>query len=116
LVILISDLMDHPREVLTGLKHFRHRQHEVVVFHLLDPAEVAFPFQEETIFVDLETEQRLSTIPWEYAAEYREQVMTWRQTYRRTCAEHAIDYVEVRTDTPYDVALLRYLEKRRRLH
>ncbi|MCK4305400.1 MAG: DUF58 domain-containing protein [Candidatus Eisenbacteria sp.] len=116
LMILVSDLMDQPEEVLAGLKHFRHRQHEVVVFHVLDPAEVAFPFQEETIFVDMETDQRLSTIPWEYAQEYRRQVEHWRRTYRRVCAEHAIDYVEVRTDMPYDVALLRYLEKRRRLH
>ena len=116
LVILISDLMDHPMEVLAGLKHFRHRRHEVVVFHVLDPAEVEFPFREETVFIDMETDQRLSTTPWEYAGEYRKQVERWRRTYRRTCAEHAIDYAEIRTDTPYDVALLRYLEKRRRLH
>lgn len=116
LVVLLSDLMDEPDRVLAGLKHFRHRQHEVVVFHLLDPAEVEFPFREETIFVDLETRERLSTVPWELAREYRRRVEQWRQVYRRTCAEHAIDYAEIRTDTPYDVALLRYLEKRRRLH
>ena len=114
--MLISDLMDRPEEVLAGLKHFRHRRHEVVVFHLLDPAEVAFPFREETIFVDMESGQRLSTIPWELAEEYRREITRWRQTYRRICAEHSIDYVEVHTDTPFDVALLRYLEKRRRLH
>ncbi len=116
LVILISDLMDDPAEVLRGLQHFRHRKHEVVVFHLLDPAEVAFPFQQETIFVDLETGRKLSTIPWEFAKEYRKEVESWQTRYRRVCAEQSIDYVEVRTDTPYDVALLRYLEKRRRLH
>jgi uncharacterized protein (DUF58 family) len=116
LVVLISDLMDDPMSVLTGLKHFRHRQHEVVVFHLLDPAETAFPFREETVFIDLETRERVSTVPWELAREYRERVAAWRTAYRRTCAEHAIDYAEIRTDTPYDVALLRYLEKRRRLH
>ena len=116
LVILISDLMDAPEEVLAGLKHFRHRQHEVVVLHVLDPAEIAFPFQEETVFIDMETTERLSTTPWEYAPEYRAEVERWRQRYRRVCGEHKIDYVEIRTDTPYDVALLRYLEKRRRLH
>ena len=116
LVILISDLMDQPESVLAGLKHFRHRKHEVVVFHVLDPAEVAFPFRDEVVFVDMESGERLSAIPWELAPDYRERVARWRQAYRRTCAEHAIDYVEVQTDTPYDVALLRYLEKRRRLH
>jgi uncharacterized protein (DUF58 family) len=116
LIVLVSDLMDDPQRVLTGLKHFRHRQHEVVVFHLLDPAEVAFPFREETVFIDVESRRRVSTVPWELAREYRERVSDWRAAYRRTCAEHAIDYAEIRTDTPYDVALLRYLEKRRRLH
>lgn len=116
LIILISDLMDDPASVLTGLKHFRHRQHEIVVLHLLDPAETAFPFREETVFVDLETRERVSTVPWELARDYRERVDGWRAAYRRTCAEHAIDYAEIHTDTPYDVALLRYLEKRRRLH
>lgn len=116
LAVLISDLMDSPEEVLKGLQHFRHRKHEVVVFHVLDPAEVAFPFREETIFVDMESGQKLSTIPWEYAKEYRREVESWRQRYRRVCAEQTIDYVEVRTDMPYDVALLRYLEKRGRLH
>ncbi len=116
LVILISDLMDEPETVLAGLKHFRHRQHEVVVFHVLDPGELAFAFREEVVFVDMETREQLSTIPWELAREYRQRVEAWRRTYRRTCAEHAIDYVEIHTDTPYDVALLRYLEKRRRLH
>ena len=116
LVVLLSDLMDDPASVLTGLKHFRHRKHEVVVLNILDPAEIQFPFREELVFVDMETRRQLSTIPWELAREYRERVDSWRQAYRRTCAEHAIDYAEIRTDTPYDVALLRYLEKRRRLH
>ncbi len=116
LVVLISDLMDAPEEVLKGLQHFRHRKHEVVVFHLLDPAEVAFPFREETVFVDMESGEKLSTIPWEYAKDYRRAVDAWQRRYRRVCAEQTIDYVEVRTDMPYDVALLRYLEKRGRLH
>lgn len=116
LAVVISDLMDSPESVLAGLKHFRHRKHEVVVFHLLDPAEVSFPFQDEVVFVDMETGDRLSAVSWELAPEYRKRVERWQQTFRRMCGEHTIDYVGVRTDTPFDVALLRYLEKRRRLH
>ena len=117
LMILISDLWDaNPERIMRALKHFRHRQHEVVVFHLQDPREDVFDYRDESVFVDMETNERLSTTPWEYAREYRAEIERWRQTYRRVCAEHAIDYVEIRTDTPYDVALLRYLEKRRRLH
>jgi uncharacterized protein (DUF58 family) len=116
LVVLISDLMDPPEGVLTGLKHFRHRKHEVVVMHLLDPAEVGFPFRDETVFVDMESGARISTVGWELAREYRARVDRWRERYRRACGEHRIDYVEIQTDTDYDVALLRYLEKRRRLY
>ncbi|MBD3236472.1 MAG: DUF58 domain-containing protein [Candidatus Eisenbacteria bacterium] len=116
LVVLISDLMDRPENVMAGLKHFRHRQHEVVVLHLLDPAEVAFPFQDELVFVDMETGDRLSAVSWELAPEYRRRVERWQRSLQRMCGEHAIDYLPVRSDTPYDVSLLRYLEKRRRLH
>jgi uncharacterized protein (DUF58 family) len=116
LVLLISDLMDDPNAVLAGLKHFRHRKHEVVVFHLLDPAEEDFPFREEAVFVDLETQERLTTTPWEIAQDYAQHLERWRTRYRMECAEHHIDYVEMRTSTPFDRALLRYLEKRSRLY
>jgi uncharacterized protein (DUF58 family) len=116
LVILISDLMDDPARVIRGLKHFRHRQHEVVVFHVLDPYEIEFPFREETGFVDLETGRELMTQPWEIAEEYKRKFAEWSQTYQRACLENQIEYVRLSTETPYDTALLRYLEKRKRLH
>lgn len=116
LVILISDLMDDPARVIRGLKHFRHRQHEVVVFHVLDPYEIEFPFREETGFVDLETGRELMTQPWEIAEEYKRKFGEWSQAYQRACLENQIEYVRLSTETPYDTALLRYLEKRKRLH
>jgi uncharacterized protein (DUF58 family) len=116
LIILISDLMDDPATVLMGLKHFRHRKHEVVVFHLLDPAEADFPFREEAVFVDMETQEKLTAIPWEMAEEYQSRLKEWQNTIKRACAEYHIDYVELRTSTAYDRALLSYLEKRKRLH
>jgi uncharacterized protein (DUF58 family) len=116
LVILISDLMDDPARVIRGLKHFRHRQHEVVVFHVLDPYEIEFPFREETGFVDLETGREVMTQPWEIAEEYKRKFGEWSQTYQRACLENQIEYVRLSTETPYDTALLRYLEKRKRLH
>jgi len=116
LILLLSDLMDEPASVMRALKHFRHRQHEVVVFHILDPYEIEFPFRQEAGFVDLETGKELLTQPWEIAKQYRERFEAWSKAYERVCLENRIEYVRLSTQTPYDVALLRYLEKRKRLH
>jgi uncharacterized protein (DUF58 family) len=115
LVVLCSDLMDKPSEVLRGLQHFRHRNHEVVVFHVLDPAEVDFPYTDTATFVDLESGDRLTTEPWEIAKRYRERLEAWSLQYKRACQENRVDYVRLDTRTPFDVALLAYLEKRARL-
>ncbi len=116
LILLFSDLMDDPESVMRGLKHFRHRQHEVVVFHILDPFEIEFPFKGESGFVDLESGQEILTQPWEIAEEYRKRVKEWILGYQRLCLGNRIEYIQLTTDTPYDLALLRYLEKRRKLH
>jgi uncharacterized protein (DUF58 family) len=115
LVILLSDLMDSPTDVLSGLQHFRHRNHEVIVFHVLDPDEIDFPYTDTATFVDMETGDRLTTEPWEIAKRYREKLAAWTEHYRRTCRERLVDYVPLDTRTPFDRALLAYLEKRARL-
>lgn len=115
LVVLLSDLMDHPAEVLSGLQHFRHRNHEVVVFHVLDPDELEFPYTDSATFVDMESGERLTTEPWEIARRYRGRLRAWVEQYRHSCREHLIDYVQLDTRTPFDRALLAYLEKRARL-
>jgi uncharacterized protein (DUF58 family) len=115
LVVLCSDLLDDPENVLSGLQHFRHRQHEVVVFHILDPDEVEFPYTDTATFVDMESGERLTTEPWEIAKRYREKLTAWREHYQRSCRERLIDYVPLDTRTPFDRALLAYLEKRARL-
>ena len=115
LVILCSDLMDKPEDVLSGLQHFRHRGHEVVVLHILDPDEIEFPSTDTATFVDMESGERLTTEPWEIARRYREKLAAWTDFYRRNCRERMIDYVQIDTRTPFDRALLAYLEKRARL-
>jgi uncharacterized protein (DUF58 family) len=115
LVILLSDLMDKPAEVLSGLQHFRHRNHEVIVFHVLDPEEREFPYTDTATFVDMESGERLTTEPWEIAKRYRERLAAWSDHYRRACREQLMDYVPLDTRTPFDRALLAYLEKRARL-
>jgi uncharacterized protein (DUF58 family) len=115
LVVLCSDLMDKPADVLLGLQHFRHRHHEVVVFHILDPDEVDFPYTDTATFVDIESGDRITTEPWEIARRYRERLEAWSGHYQRACRENRIDYVRLDTRTPFDQALLAYLEKRARL-
>jgi len=115
LVVLCSDLMDRPDDVLSALQHFRHRHHEVIVCHVLDPDEIEFPYTETATFVDLESGDRLTTEPWEIARRYREKLAAWSELYRRHCRERRIDYVVLDTRTPFDSALLAYLEKRARL-
>jgi uncharacterized protein (DUF58 family) len=115
LVILISDLLDEEDRVIRGLKLFRHRKHEVIVFHVLDPYEVTFPFEHEVILRDMETGEEIPAVPWEVRKEYRESVGSWIDRYRTVLRQSGIDYVPIRTSTPFDVALFSYLEKRQRL-
>jgi len=115
LIVLFSDLLDDPSEVMEGLKHFRHRGHEVVVFHILDPTELSLDLHGEMQFVDKETGERLRTRPWFLGAEYRRNVGDWISGLERDCKENAIDYNLVTTETPFDHALVSYLNKRRRL-
>ncbi len=115
LVIVISDLLDEPRDVMTTLKHFRHRKHEVIVLHVLDPLERSFAFGNDAAFRDLETGERLTTQPWHIQRAYREAIAAFVDHYKRECREHGVDYVLLDTATPFDVALTEYLNKRRRI-
>jgi uncharacterized protein (DUF58 family) len=115
LVVLMSDLFEDPDEVLFALRHFRHKRNEVVVFHVLDAAERKFGFQREAVFQDMENRDEMLVRPWEIQREYREAVDAWVDRYRRTCREIGVDYVPMHTETPFDTALLAYLDKRRRL-
>jgi uncharacterized protein (DUF58 family) len=115
LCILISDLFDEPEAVLKGLRHFRHRQHEVIVFHVLDDLERSFDFRDEARFVDLETRQEIRSQPWFVKADYQARIQAWMRDLARQCREQFIDYVPVTTSTPFDRALLAYLNKRSQL-
>jgi uncharacterized protein (DUF58 family) len=117
LILLFSDLMDDPDDVVSGLKHFRHRGHEVVVFQVLDPREVDLAFRHELEFVDLEDPgRRLRTEPAHIGGEYRERFARWQDRLRRECRRQLVDLVEMTTETPLETALMAYLQKRRRMY
>jgi uncharacterized protein (DUF58 family) len=114
LVILISDLYGDQETVDRALHHFRAKRHEVIVFHVLDQAEIEFPFRETATFVDLETGERLQVDPAYVRDDYRRQVAEFIARYRRICADCQIDYVQTDTSLPYDLLLSRYLAQRTR--
>ncbi|MCK4657755.1 MAG: DUF58 domain-containing protein [candidate division Zixibacteria bacterium] len=116
LIIIMSDLFDDPHRILAGLKHFRHKKHEIIVFHVLDPRERDFSFPTEAIFEDLETGERIVTLPWQIKKDYQKELSSVFDNFSRECRMSNIDYHLIDTSIPYDHALLAYLNKRARLY
>jgi uncharacterized protein (DUF58 family) len=115
LIIIISDLLDDPERMLTGLKHFRHRKHDVIVFQVLDPFERSFNYPAEARFRDLETGEMLLTNPNQIRQAYTERLSEFTDKLKQGCREAQIDYYLLDTSTPFDKALFGYLAKRSRL-
>lgn len=115
LVVLISDLLDDPDKVIAGLKHFRHRNHEIIVFHILDPYEIRFDFKRDYIFKDMETNEEMNTQPWHVRRDYRNKVQNFIEKYKRGCRENRVDYVLIDTSQSFDRVLFEYLIKRKRI-
>jgi len=113
LIFVISDMFDEVPELITGLKHLRHRKHEVILWHTLDAAELTFPFQEATLFRGLEQFPDLLTDPRALRKGYMEQFELFVEGLKRGCRDLNIDYLQLRTDTPLNVALSSYLAHRK---
>jgi len=111
-VAVFSDLFDDVSRILTGLKHFRHRRHEVIVFHILDPAELEFPFRDTTLFKGLEGMPEILTDPHALKRAYRAELGSFLEELEKGCRMVDIDYVPLRTDQHLDIALSSYLASR----
>lgn len=112
LVFVLSDFFDDVAELMTGFQHLRYNRHEVVVFHVLDGAELDFPFQEATLFRGLEQEPELLTDPRALRQGYLDQVGRFVSQLQGGCRAQNMDYVQLRTDTNLAVALSSYLAHR----
>lgn len=115
LVIVLSDFFDDPNDVITALKGFRHKNNEVLALQILDPLERTFDFGTDATFTDMETGEELVTQPYQIRKAYAEAMTEFTETLKRRCREHRIDYALIDTSTPYDVALVEYLNKRKRV-
>jgi uncharacterized protein (DUF58 family) len=111
-VAIFSDFFDEPARILTGLKHFRHRRHEVIVFHILDVAELEFPFRSATLFKGLEGMPEVLTEPHALRRAYQEELGAFLAELKKGCRMMDIDYVPLRTDQTLDVPLSSYLASR----
>src|SRR5262249_28396430 len=112
LIVVLSDLFDEVPDLLAGLQHLRHKRHEVVVFHILDGAELDFPFQQATLFRGLEQFPELLTDPRTLRRGYLDEVSAYLLELQRGCRGQNIDYVQLRTDANLGIALSSYLASR----
>lgn len=113
IVILFSDFIDDVSEIRLALRQLRHRRCDVVMFQLLDPAELDLPFEAPTLFNGLEGLGNLRVDPTALRAAYREEINAFTQQLRATARELGIFYMLVRTDEPFDGVLRRFLVGRR---
>jgi uncharacterized protein (DUF58 family) len=115
LIILISDMIDDPDQILQGLQHFRHNKHEVILFHIQDKAEQEFDFKYETEFIDAESGEKIIVNPWQIKKDYLKAYNANSQYLKTKCHESFIEYNPITTETPFDENLLQYLIKRSKL-
>tara|TARA_B100000029_G_scaffold288313_1_gene282127 strand:+ start:1700 stop:2593 length:894 start_codon:yes stop_codon:yes gene_type:complete len=115
LIIVISDLIDNEEAIASGLGHFRHNNHEVIVFHTMDPAELDFPFDRLTRFKDMEGAGRVVANPKSLRARYLSRINKFTDQVKRDCFERKISYELCDTSKPYDQFLAAYLDKRTRM-
>jgi uncharacterized protein (DUF58 family) len=113
LVMVFSDLLADPPPVLQALHRLRHRGHDVILFHVLDEAEVAFPFEGMVELEEPETAQRLALDAAAFRHDYLAEVQRFRETYRRECYQSGVDYVPLDTSMQFDRALTEYLVGRK---
>ena len=116
LVIIISDLFDDIESVISALKHFSYQKNEVIVFQILDPIERNFAFGRDAIFKDMESEEELTTQPYQIQKAYKLAMEEFIGRIKSECLNSKIDFNNIETSTPFDKALMSYIQKRRRLY
>jgi uncharacterized protein (DUF58 family) len=115
IVVLISDFYEEPDAVLEAVTHLRGKGNDLIIFHVLDPAEIEFPFDEAGSFEDLETGEQIPIVPETQRAKYRELILGHVAELSRRFSEIRADYALFDTATPLDHALFTYLSNRERM-
>lgn len=114
LIIILSDFFDDPQTLLLGLKHLRHRRHDVSLMQIVDPAEQDFPFDEPTLFKGLEVPAQVMSEPRSIRAAYRQEFEAFLKTTQQQAHDLNMEYALIRSDQALDVALTGFLQSRSR--
>jgi uncharacterized protein (DUF58 family) len=118
IVVLISDFYEDPEDVIQSVRLLQSPGHDVMVFHILDPAELEFPFETSTDFQDMETREQLPVVPGKLRERYRGLVAAHTEELEDRFTAGQVDYAVLDTSKPLDQALFRFLlhrEKRSRV-
>jgi len=113
LLMIFSDLLAEPEPVIQALRQLRHGGHDVILFHVLDEAEVKFPFSGMVEFEEPETSERLQVDASNFKQDYLAELERFREHFRRECFQSGVDYVPLDTSMQFDKALMEYLLSRR---
>lgn len=114
-VVLVSDFYADPDDVLRAVNDLRFRGHDLVAFHVLDPAELSFPFESASSFKDLESGEEIPVVPGKLRDEYRALMSAHLEALDRAFTTNRMDYAVLDTSKPLDDALFSYLASRQRL-
>jgi uncharacterized protein (DUF58 family) len=113
-VVVLTDLFDQDAQVLKRLAQLARRKHDVTLFHVLDPAELEFPYRDPTLFLSVEDGRSVEANGRDIRAGYLEALQAWLGDVKRQAAEQDLDYTLCRTDRPLDEVLLPFLARRER--
>ncbi len=112
LVMIFSDLLAEPEPIVTSLRRLRHGGHDVILFHVLDEAELTFPFEGLVELEEPEQGEKIQLDANSFRADYVDELKSFRDQYRQECFQRGIDYVPLDTSMPFDRALTEYLVHR----
>jgi uncharacterized protein (DUF58 family) len=113
-VLVFSDLLDADPALMKRIAQLAKRKHEVTLFHVLDPAELDFPYDDPTLFTSMEDARSVEATGRDVRRGYLEELSRWLDEVRRSAAEADVDYALCRTDAPLEDVLLPFLARRAR--
>ena len=112
LIIIISDFFDDTKKIVRQLKYFQFKKNEIILFQILDPYELTFPFETITFFESMEDDRRILADPKSIKNRYLSEINHFLETFKQSCFENQIDYWLINSSTPLDQALIKFLARR----
>lgn len=112
LIIIISDFFDDTKKIIHQLKYFQFKKNEIILFQILDPYELTFPFETITFFESMEDDRRILADPKSIKSRYLSEINHFLEKFKQSCFENQIDYWLINSSIPLDQALIKFLERR----